>query len=523
MNRFLKGDSRSVAIRLRSCSGGTLSPQAPLCGFLLVSLMLGAPAAHAADPSPGRLKKAIEAVVAQPGLEAAFWGVEVRSLATGRTLYALNPGKAFRPASTLKLVTTAAALDAFGPDARPRTTLQTAGRQDGLGRILGDVFLVGGGDPNLSARFSPGRPTAAFEAMAEALLAAGVRRIEGRLVGHEGAFVGDRRGSSWTWEDLAWGYGTEISALSFADNLVEALLLPGERVGDPALLTLVPDAGCLNVVSSVTTKEAPRAGAGQAAVKDSDAAKEVVLLREPGSNDVRLTGRLPIGGQWKARLAVADPASCAAAVFASVLEARGIRVVGGVATSSVPLPGGARVLAAYDGVPMAQVIRVVNKDSQNLHAEMLFRLLGSRLKGEGSVEQGRVAVADAMKRLGVADTGWALADGSGLARTDLLTPHGLVDLLAAMDRHPYAAAFLDSLPVAGVDGTLEKRMRGTPAEKRMLAKTGTLQLANAVAGYVTTTRGERLAFAVFVNNHAARGREAVAAIDRLAAALAEAR
>ena len=129
----------------------------------------------------------------------------MRSLASGRTLYALNPGKAFRPASTLKLVTTAAALDAFGPDARLRTTLQTAGRHDGIGRILGDVFLVGGGDPNLSARFSPGRPTAAFEAMAEALVAAGVRRIEGRLVGHEGAFVGDRRGSSWTWEDLSLG------------------------------------------------------------------------------------------------------------------------------------------------------------------------------------------------------------------------------------------------------------------------------------------------------------------------------
>jgi len=506
--RFLKGDPRGGAMGLR--------------GFLLVSLLLGAPALEAADPSPSRLRKAIEAVVARPGLEAAFWGIEVQSLASGRTLYALNPAKAFRPASTLKLVTTAAALDAFGPDERPRTTLQTAGRLDGLGRILGDVFLVGGGDPNLSARFSPGRPTAAFEAMAEALVAAGVRRVEGRLVGHEGAFVGDRRGSSWTWEDLAWGHGTEVSALSFADNLAEASLAPGERVGDPALLGLVPDAGCLNVVASVTTKEAP-GGAGQAAVDDAEAAKELVLLREPGSNDVRLTGRLPIGGQWKARLSVADPASCAAAVFASVLEGRGIRVTGGVATSSAALPAGARVLAAYDGVKLAQVIQVVNKESQNLHAEMLLRLLGSKLKGEGSVEQGRASVADAMKRLGVADAGWALADGSGLARTDLLTPHGLVALLAAMDRHPHAAVFRDSLPIAGVDGTLEKRLRGTPAERRVLAKTGTLQLANALAGYVTTTRGERLAFAVFVNNHAARGREAVAAIDRLAVALAEAR
>jgi D-alanyl-D-alanine carboxypeptidase/D-alanyl-D-alanine-endopeptidase (penicillin-binding protein 4) len=490
--------------------------------LLLVSLFLGAGALEAGDPSPARLRKAIEPVVARSELSTAFWGIEVRSLTTGRTLYALNAGKAFRPASTLKLVTTATALDAFGPDARPRTTLQTAGRLDGLGRILADVFLVGGGDPNLSARFSPGRPAAAFEAMAEALVAAGVRRIEGRLVGHEGAFVGDRRGSSWTWEDLAWGHGTEVSALSFADNLVEASLSPGERVADPALLTLVPDTGCLNVVSSVTTTDARASVAGQTH-DDTDDARELTLLREPGSNDVRITGRLPIGGKWKGRLAVADPASCAAAVFGSVLEARGIRVVSGVATSSAPLPAGARVLAAYDGVPMAQLIQVVNKESQNLHAEMLLRLLGWKLKGEGSAARGHEAIADVMKRLGVEDTGWGLVDGSGLSRTDLLTPHGLVTLLAAMDRHPHATAFRDSLAIAGVDGTLEKRMRGTPAEKRVLGKTGTLQLANALAGYVTTTRGERMAFAIFVNNHAARGREAVAAIDRIAAALAEAR
>jgi len=522
VKRFLKGDLRRGALGLRSYSGGTPSPQAPLCGFLFALLMLGAPALEAADPSPARLRKAIEAVLARPGLEAAFWGIEVRSLASGRTLFALNAAKAFRPASTLKLVTTAAALDVYGPDARLRTTLQTASRLDGLGRILGDVFLVGGGDPNLSARFSPGRPTAAFEALAKALVAAGVRRIEGRLVGHEGAFVGDRRGSSWTWEDLAWGYGTEVSALSFADNLVEASLAPGERVGDPALLTLVPDVGCLNVVSSVTTTDARTNVAGQAG-EDTDDARELTLLREPGSNDVRLTGRLPQGGAWNAHLAVADPASCAAAVFASVLEARGIRVVAGVITSSAPLPGGARMLAAYDGLPMAQVIQVVNKESQNLHAEMLLRLVGWRHAGDGGAEQGRTAVAALMQRLGVEGAGWELADGSGLARTNLLTARGLATLLVAMDRHPHAAAFRGSLPIAGIDGTLEKRMRGTAAERRVLAKTGTLQLANALAGYVTTTRGKRLAFALFVNNHAGRGREAVAAIDKIAVTLAEAR
>jgi D-alanyl-D-alanine carboxypeptidase/D-alanyl-D-alanine-endopeptidase (penicillin-binding protein 4) len=479
--------------------------------WLVILLSLTTVGLRAAEPSAGVLRKAIEPIVSGGELAAAFWGIEVRSLESGRTLYALNSGKALRPASTLKLVTTAAALDAYGPDARIRTTLETAGRLDSLGRILGDVFLVGRGDPNLSARFSPGRPTAAFEAMAEALVAAGVKRIEGRVIGHEGAFVGDRRGSSWTWEDLAWGYGTEISALSYADNLVEAQLAPGERLSDPAALKLVPDSGCLNVVSTVSTMEA------------RPLYDEVTLLREPGSNDVRFTGRLPLGGGWDGRLAVADPASCTAAVFASVLEAKGIEVASGVTTSRDALPTGARVLAAYEGVPMAEMVKVVNKESQNLHAEMLLRLVGLKQNGEGSVEKGAAAALAIAERLRVPAAGWSIQDGSGLSRADLLTPAGLAALLVAMDRHPHAAAFRDSLPIAGVDGTLETRMRGTPAEKRVLAKTGTSLLINSLAGYVTTARGERLAFAVFVNNHAGKSREAIRAIDSVAIALAEAR
>jgi len=488
---------------------------------IALTLVLGAGPAWARDPSPKRLAKAIDGIISRPDFAPAFWGIEVRSLATGRTLYALNAEKAFRPASNMKLVTTAAALDAFGPDARIRTTVETAGRLDGLGRILGDVYLVGRGDPNLSARFTPGRPTAAFEEMADAMSAAGIRRIEGRVIGHEGAFTGDRRGADWTWEDLAWGYGAEVSALSFGDNLVEVTLEPGERVGDPVVMNVVPDTGCVAVLSSVATVEAAAAKADGVAPEDGE--EEVSLEREPGSNEAHLRGRLPLGGRWDGRLAVADPARCAAAAFRGVLEAKGIRVRGGVGTSREALPADARVLASHGSPSMAEMIRVVNKRSQNLHAEMLLRLVGLKVKGEGSPAKGREAVAELARRLAVSDAGWALMDGSGLAASDLLTPRSLVELLVAMDRHPAAAAFRDSLPVAGVDGTLEKRMKGTPAEGRVTAKTGTTGLANALAGYVTTERGERLAFAIVVNNHAGRGRQAVGAIDAIAGALASAR
>jgi D-alanyl-D-alanine carboxypeptidase/D-alanyl-D-alanine-endopeptidase (penicillin-binding protein 4) len=417
-------------------------------------------------------------------------------------LYARNAEKTFRPASTLKLVTTAAALDAFGPDARLRTTVETTGRLDVLGRILGDVYLVGRGDPNLSGRFAGDNAVAAFEALAEALRAAGVRRVEGRVVGHEGAFTGDRRGSDWGWEDLTWSYGAEVSALSFNDNTVELRLVPGERALDPVLLEASPRSSYYSVVSTAATTPA-------------GTKRDLTLVRDPGSNRIRIMGTLPIGETWEGRVALEDPARYAATVFVEVLEAKGIRVTGPVATSSDSLPPESRVLAAHESPTLAEMLKVVNKESQNLHAEMLLRLLGQRLKGEGSVAAGHEAAQAFLARLGVAAGTWALQDGSGLSRSDLVSPRGLVALLAAMGRHSLADPFRESLAVMGVDGTLKNRLKGTPAEGRIQAKTGALHRVNALAGYATRPAGEPLVFSIVVNNHTVPGREAVAAIDEI--------
>jgi D-alanyl-D-alanine carboxypeptidase/D-alanyl-D-alanine-endopeptidase (penicillin-binding protein 4) len=472
----------------------------PLLVWSLVTATLAS-----AEPWPAALRRAIEPIVSRRELASASWGIEVRSLKSGRALYQLNERRALRPASTLKLVTTAVALDLFGPEARIRTTLETAGRQDGLGRILGDVYLVGRGDSMLSARSSPGRPTAAFEELAEALVAAGVRRIEGRLIGHEGAFSGDRRGHDWTWEDLVWGYGAEVSALSWNDDVVEARLMPGERAGDPALLDVAPLTPLLPFVSTVVTG-------------DAGTPEEVVLVKEPGTGRILLSGRLPLGGGWSGRIAVEDPARFAVTAFADVLQAKGIRVTGDVLTSRAPLLPGLRVLAVHDGPALAEIVRQVNKESLNVHAETLLRLVGLRTRGMGSVENGTDAVFETLARLGVPTEGWVISDGSGLARSDLLTPAGLATLLVAMDRHPHAAAFRESLPVAGVDGTLERRLRGA-AQGRIVAKTGTLAHASALAGYLTTASGDRLAFAIIVNNQVGGARDAQLAIDAVAQAL----
>jgi D-alanyl-D-alanine carboxypeptidase/D-alanyl-D-alanine-endopeptidase (penicillin-binding protein 4) len=473
--------------------------------FALISFF-SAPAAHGADSS---LARTIDRAIDQPAFAAATWGIEVRSLKNGKVLYARNARKNMKPASTLKLVTTAAALDAFGPDDRLRTTLETAGRLDGLGRILGDVYFVGRGDPNLSGRFANGRATAAFEELADHLVAAGVRRIEGRLVGHEGLFRGERRGEDWSWGDLVWWYGAEVAALAFNDNCADIRVGPGERVGDPILVDASPVSSYYTVVSTATT-------AATGAKKD-----DLILERAAGANLIRISGTLPFGqAPTELNVALEDPARYATTVLSEVLAAKGIRVAGGVVTSAAALPSGLRVLALHDGPPLAEVLKGVNKPSQNLHAEMLLRLLGARLKADGSVEGGQVAVREFLKRIGVEPEEGTLQDGSGLSRSDLLTPHDLVSLLAAMDRHRYAQAFRDSLPIAGVDGSLRNRMKGTPAERRIVAKTGGLRHVAALAGYATTKAGERLAFAIVVNHHTAKGPEVSATIDQLAQALA---
>ncbi len=475
-------------------------PRPVAIALLALLAPLGAAAREPRRTAP-TLAGAIERIVDKPAFAPALWGIEVRDLRTGRVVYARNASKNLTPASTMKLVTTAAALDALGPEARIRTTVEAAGPLDGAGRLAGDLYLVGRGDPGLAERGPDGRT--AFDVFADDLWAAGVRSIEGHVVGHEGLFKGDRRGASWEWDDLVWCYGAEVSALSWNTSCANVTVSPAARPGEAAVVTRDPVSSYYEVVSTVATS-AP----GQKS--------ELTLVRDLGSSVIRLSGTYPMGAEIDAlEVALEDPARYAATVFAERLAQRGIRVGGSAASSSEPLPAGTRLLASRDSLPLADILRATNKPSNNFRAESLLRLVGLQAKGEASTAAGLEAVADFLKRIGVEATSAAIGDGSGMAPTDLLAPHQVVDLLAAMDEHRHAQVFRDSLPVAGVDGTLEYRMRGTRAEKRVVAKTGTRRHANALAGYLTTLSGGRLAFAIGVSNHTVPSREATAAIDAI--------
>lgn len=479
-----------------------------ILSVVLVAAFANASSPPAAAKSPDRLTRPIKAILEREVFGPAIVAVDIRDLDTGKVLFEKNATVNVKPASTMKLFTTAAILEAEGQAAEPpATTVETAGRLDSLGRILGDVYLVGRGDPNLSDRFEWRGEKSPFDQLAKDIRDAGITRIEGRVIGYDGLFTDETIPDSWTADDLVWSYGAEVSALSAFDNSLRLRLEPGEREGDPARLVFEPATGFMRIENRATTS-----------VEGIKA--RVSLTRSLGSRHVVIEGSVPrLGEAWTGAVAAPEPTLFATTLFAEALERHGVSVRGDVIASREPLPASLRSLTSVRGPAVAEQIRVVNKESQNLHAEILLRRLGLAAFKDASVESSVKAREAFLKGQGVRIADTAMYDGSGLSRADLVTARAEADLLVAMARHPLAKAFRDSLPIAGVDGTLKRRMVGTKAQGRVFAKTGSLRHVNALAGYVDATSGRHFVISIIVNHHTRPSKEATDAIDDICALL----
>jgi len=479
-------------------------------------LLVAALASLAPEPviakAPDRFARAIESILKREVFAPALVAIDIRDLDTGRVLFEKNAASNVKPASTMKLFTTAAILDAEGQAAvLPATTVETAGRLDSLGRVLGDVYLIGRGDPNLSERFGWRSEKSPFDQLAKDIREAGITRIEGRVIGYDGLFTDETIPDGWTADDLVWSYGAEVSALSAFDNALDLRLEPGEREGDPARLIIQPVTEFMRIENRALTS----AEGGKA---------EVSLARPLGSRHVVIEGRVPrLGEAWTGAVAAPEPTLFATTLFGEALARHGVSVRDDAIASRETLPASLRPLASVRGPAVAEQIRVVNKESQNLHAETLLRRLGLAAFKDASVEAGLKAREAFLKGQGVRVADTAMYDGSGLSRADLVTARAETDLLVAMARHPLAQAFRDSLPVAGVDGTLKRRMVGTKAQGRVFAKTGSLRHVNALAGYVDGNSGRHFAFSILVNHHTRPSREVTEAMDEICALLVDLR
>jgi D-alanyl-D-alanine carboxypeptidase/D-alanyl-D-alanine-endopeptidase (penicillin-binding protein 4) len=442
---------------------------------LLVLAVAAAPPAAAQPTLQDRV--GAELARASPGTRFGL----VVATEDGRELIAINPEGRFMPASNTKLLTTGAAFATLTgldrPDAAAGASVALAGR---------DVILTGHGDARLSS--APDCVTNCLAALADAV-AARTRRV-GDVIGDDSLFPDQRWSPGMSWNNIHTRSGTAISALTLDDNELVVRVSPG-AVGQPPSLEFLPYYEVTNRAETV-----------------ADAPTELRFVRLPGSRVVHLTGRIAAGAAPEIlRLAIDDPAEYAAWRLRSLLVARGVRVGGRVGVrhraADEPRPAEPAALARLVPPPLAEDLALINKDSQNLHAELLLRRLGLARgagSGSGSIQDGVAAIEAMLGQAGVPRTGWDLSDGSGMSTYNRLAPRSVAALLRWAETQPWAAAWRSTLPVAGVDGTLGTRFRGSPLQGRLFAKTGTLNATNALSGYMIARSGRRLVFSFFAND-----------------------
>ena len=430
-----------------------------------------------------RLQAEIEATLSDRPFASSNVGVKIVSLATGEVLYEKDVEKLYHPASTMKLITAAAALVKLSPNYRFHTTLYVDRLEDG--RVLGNIYLKGSGDPVFNSND--------LEKIVERLVEMDLKDFQGDMVVDETYFDTIRWGKGWMWDDgPIGGYFSHLSALTINHNGVLVRVLPGTEIGDPVSVRLDPSTQYMKIINEGTTAAASEKV--QLKIKrKSEPAEENVLM---------IDGAMIIGqAEINRRVDVLDPALYCGTLLREMLAKRGVSLQGKVRYGEVP--EGAAEITVHVSPPLSRILWEMNKPSDNLIAELLLKTIGAELKGiPGTGQKGLQAINEFLVEIGM-DTGhYALADGSGVSRYNLVTAALLTDLLVYMF-HNFVVMpeYVASLPVGGVDGTLTRRMRGMTAEGVLRAKTGTLRGITTLAGYTTTADGETVAFSILVSNY----------------------
>jgi len=404
--------------------------------------------------------------------------VLVRTVASRDDLYALNAGKLMMPGSAMKIVTTAAAAERLGWDHRFETRVVTSAPIES-GVLRGDLIIVGGGDPGISERADqPG----AMRAMARQVREAGITRIEGGVIGHDDLFDDQALGEGWTLDNLPYGYSAPVSALMYNEGSVDLVIRAGAAEGDPVSIEVQPEGSGLQIDNRLIT--VPETGTGA-----------LTLHRLPGSSRVTVQGQIPAKAAPFVRTASVDNATTFfAAAFRHALLAEGVQVTGDAVDIddfvSKPDVTEARPIATRMSLPLSELATSMMRVSQNQYAEMLLKSIG-----------GRRTVQEILTGWGLPGDSYIVADGSGLSRYNYVTSDAIVGILQKMHADPtHASAFSQTLPVAGRDGTLSRRLAGTAAAGKVRAKTGTVDNVRAIAGYVETADADILVFSIIANN-----------------------
>ncbi|WP_445304575.1 D-alanyl-D-alanine carboxypeptidase/D-alanyl-D-alanine endopeptidase [Microcoleus sp. S13C4] len=447
----------------------------------LLVLILGRPSAVAAQTSavagdicPGELGAQVDAIANRPEFSRSRWGILIQPLSSTTTLYSRDSQKYFIPASNVKLLTTAAALHKLGADFRIKTSVYSGEN--------GSLYVAGRGDPSIAE--------AQLKSLAQQLKQRGISQVN-ELIGDDSYFQGSAVNPNWEWEDAQAGYGAPINSLIFNQNSIDLLLSP-QDLGQPLKVTFAEPklANQWQIQNNSVT------------VAQSES-EFIEVGREFDRPIIRVSGQLKVGGEPEsAYVAVVNPANNFLQQFQQVLAAEGIPVKQALVASNYRNFN--QELATVESPPLAELVRETNRESNNLYAEVLLRLLGKLTdkmpqQQEDTGEMGLKELKTVLTQLGVNPNSYILADGSGLSRHNLISPEALVQTLRFMANSPAASIYRASLPIAGENGTLKNRFNNTPNRVILQAKTGTLSGVSALSGYIEVPNYEPLVFSIIVN------------------------
>ena len=467
--------------------------------------------------STAGLAQQIRRQIGQPRFASASWGIAVISLDSGRTLFTEHADQLMQPASTAKLFTAALTLSTLGTDYRIPTRVLGLGDIKN-GRLNGPLILYGMGDPTLG---TAGSVDWAVQ-LADQLFQHGVRQVRGDLIADDSYFTGPTFGSGWEAGDLQSWFAVPASALSVGENMVDITVTPGPAAGLPASLGFDPVDAKMSLLGQVTTTL-------------SRTPSDINLYRAPGDSTLYAFGTVAANTPPQHfKLALPDPALVAGSQLQQALADQGIHVTGKVRALHWPQDDAALVahadtLAQIQSLPLMDILQRGLKRSQNLYLQNLFLGVGAHQQAAETVsgiapfvsteQRSAKALHRLLAQIGIPASASLIDEGTGLSRRDLVTPHAMVRLLAYLAAQPYATQLHDALPVAGIDGTLAGQLRHTAAEDNVHAKTGSMTYVHCLAGYVTSAAGERLAFAIMLNNYEPPTGEPSAGADVNAVAL----
>ena len=480
-----------------------------------------APVTPAPTPEPApapkpdvraELRQFIDSLVEVPEFRSAQWGLLVVDPERGDTLYARNADKLFMPASNMKLLTGSTALTQLGPDFRWATTLLARGRVRN-GTLNGDLVVSGTGDPTISEHMHPDSALAPLRALADSLRAHGVTRVRGRIVAAPSPFTDAPLGFGWAWDDLDESYSAGVDALYFNEGFTQVVVYGGAKPGAKVRAATRPLTSYPKLIVKATTV-APLAPG------DTISAQPAIIVGQDSSHTgVLVSGTIAAGDSAVLELAFRDQQAAYVAALTEALRTSGITISGSRTDTTATLDS----LLTQLSPALRDVFPFFEKPSQNQIGEILFKTLALVKTGVGTADSARRVVSQQLLDWGAAPDGFAVRDGSGLSRHDYVSPRTIVHVLDAMRHSPAFSVFYDALPIAGVDGTIRSRMKGTPAEGNVHAKTGTLDKARSLSGYVTTADGRMLLFSALCNNYVVPTRRVDQVTDALGSRLASLR